>query len=103
MSIPPALSPASATHCLISASRARSTLVTPASANPAASASAAVARAVCRLMSEPKTFAPCRANSKAEVLPMPEPAPVTSATLPFNRCDVSACHSGVLDWSLALS
>src|SRR5262245_42606029 len=31
------------------------------------------------------TFAPSRANVRAEALPMPEPLPVTSATLPSSR------------------
>src|SRR5579871_1069870 len=52
--------------------------------------SAAVSSAAARLISAQQTFAPSRANATAVALPLPqpgpmEPAPTTSATLPFRR------------------
>src|SRR5579859_4407947 len=49
---------------------------------PAARTCSAVPSALAALMSATTTHAPSRANSSAEAWPMPEPAPVTTATRP---------------------
>src|SRR5690606_4095807 len=58
-----------------------------------------VSSAAARLISTPTTSAPCRANSVAMALPLPqpgplEPQPVTSATLPFRLSILRSLVSG---------
>src|SRR3546814_13025878 len=62
-----------------------------------ATAAAPIAAAVCAsapLQSAQTTLAPSRANSSAICLPMPEPAPVTIATL---SCRRAMCFSSSFD------
>src|SRR5262249_5300176 len=61
---------------------------------------AAVSSAAVRLTSAQKTFAPSRAKATAVALPLPQPgpidpAPTTSATLPFSRSGMFALAARV--------